>query len=269
MVKIKHASRWEKLTAKKYDNYAASYPMYRKTSQFLVKTANIRKGMTIVDLACGTGVTTHEILKKLGSSGKIIDIDFSGEMLNIAKKRNKQKNISFIQSSAEKIDMLTKESIDLVLCNSAFWQMDMDKTLRCIKRILKKDGKFIFNLPNQYYKFPKKTRNVLFFPIMQEIATKEYGLKPKKRKFKLFDFKSVNKIIKSNSFKISFCKTSAFKQTAKDIYEFYKIPVMTDKAFPNLDYSERMKILDQAYKRVDKSKEFISKWIYFVLKKLD
>ena len=44
---------------------------------------------------------------------------------------------------------------------------------------------------------------------------------------------------------------------------------MTEGEFPNLSYSERMKILEKAYKKVDKSKKFTSKWIYFVTKKSD
>lgn len=267
MIKLRRVSRWGKLTAKKYDNYAAKYPLYKKTSQFLVKISDIRKGMSIVDLACGTGVTTTEILKKLGTSGKIINIDLSKEMLGIARKKNKQKNVSFVQLPAEDISTMIKEKIDLVLCNSAFWQMDMNKTLLGIKKILKNDGKFIFNLPSQHFKFSKKYRDVSLSPIMQEIAIKEYGLKPKNRKLKHLDFKTVDKIIKNNSFKIIFCKTLKLNQTAKDVYEFLKIPVMTERILPNIDYLERMKILDRAYKQINKSKKLQINWLCFVIKK--
>jgi len=245
--------------------------MYKKTSQYLVKIANINKYMTIVDLACGTGVTTIEILKKAGTSGKIIGIDSSKEMLDIAKKKIKQKNVYFIQSPAEEIDQAIKGKVDLVLCNSAFWQMNMNRTLQSIKRILKNNGKFIFNIGSQFYKFPKNpraSRDVLFFSIMKEIAAELYGLKPKKRKLKLLDFETINKILKNNSFEIDSYKILEFRQTAKDTYEFFKIPVMTGWVFPNLNYSERMMILDKAYKKVDKSKKFTSKWIYFVTKKV-
>lgn len=260
-------NKWKKLTVKKYEYYATKYPMYKKTSKFLVKIANIKKGMIIVDLACGTGITTREILKKLGTSGKVIGIDSSKEMLNVAKKKNKQKNVSFFQSKAEKINKIIKEKVDLVLCNSAFWQTNMNKTLIGIKKILKNDGKFIFNLPSQYYKFTKGPKETLFSPIMQQIATNIYRLKPKKKKLKLLDFETIIKILKNNCFKIVSYKTFEFKKTAKDVYEFLKIPIMTEKTFLSLKYSEKMKILDRAYKEVDKSRKFVRKWMYFVAKK--
>jgi ubiquinone/menaquinone biosynthesis C-methylase UbiE len=42
--------------------------MYRATSADLVRFADVRQGQRIVDLACGTGVTTEEILKVIGPS---------------------------------------------------------------------------------------------------------------------------------------------------------------------------------------------------------
>ena len=52
--------------------------------------------MTILDLACGTGVSTKEILKNLGETGKIYAVDFSEAMLNLAKKEIKKIRMSFL-----------------------------------------------------------------------------------------------------------------------------------------------------------------------------
>ncbi len=109
-------NKWGKPTAEKYDYYSRKYAVYRKTSKFLVRIAGIKKGITVVDLACGTGVTTREILKKTGSFGKVLGVDSSKEMLNIAKKKIKRKNVFFVHSSAEEIDRAIKEKVDLVLC---------------------------------------------------------------------------------------------------------------------------------------------------------
>jgi len=241
--------KWDKLTAKKYEQYARKYPMYRKTSQLLVKLANIEKGMTVIDLCCGTGIATKEILKKIGTSGKVIGVDSSKEMLAIAKKKFRQKNAFFIQSSEEEIDKKMKEKADIVLCNSAFWQMYGNKALETISNILKDDGKFAFNLPNQIY-------NIDSF-----LAPEKSSIISIMRKIRL------EKMLASNFFKIIYCKALKFRRTAKDKYEFLKIPIMTKRMFPNLDYSERLKILNKAYRTVSKSRESNDKWIYFVVKK--
>lgn len=207
--------------------------MYRKTSQFLVKLAEIKKGMVIVDLCCGTGIATKEILKKIGTSGKVIGVDSSKEMLVIAKKKFKQKNVSFIQTSEEEIVKIIKEKVDVVLCNSAFWQMNGDKALKTINSILKGDGKFAFNLPNQIY-------NIDSF-----LSPEKSSIISIMRKIRL------EKMLASNFFKIISCKALKFRRTAKDKYEFLKIPIMTKRMFPNLDYSERLKILNKAYRTVN------------------
>lgn len=266
-------SYWDKLSAERYDCYSEKYPLYKETSQFLVELADIKKEMIVVDLACGTGTMIKEILKRLRKSGRVIGIDSSKEMIEVAKEKFKQKNVSFVHSPAEKINKAIKEKVDLVLCNSAFWQMDTNKTLNGIKEILKDNGNFIFNIPvtDQFYKFPKKSkklRDTLLYLVMEDIAVKEYNIKLKDiGRTILWDFEKVNKVLKDNSFKIDSLKILKMIRTIKDHYEFFKIPVMTATRFPGVSYSKRMEILDKAYKQANKSCEFINKWVYFITKK--
>ena len=97
---------------------------------------------------------------------------------------------------------------------------------------------------------------------MQEIVAEKYKykIKSKKKKIEFLNSKTINKILKNNSFKIDYYKTLKLKRTPKDLYEFLKIPLMTEGMFPNLDYSERMEILKMAYKKVKKPKKFEMKW---------
>ncbi len=202
----------------------------------------------------------------------MLGVDSSKEMLNIAKKKIKRKNVFFVHSSAEEIDRAIKEKVDLVLCNSAFFIMDMDKTLKSMRKVLKDGGMFIFNFPEQYHKFPRKLRRDLHFPIMvkmimQKIAVEEYGMKLKKKKIWPLNSETINKTLKNNSFKINHRKILKLKRTPRDLYEFLKIPLMTGGMFPSLDYSERMEILDRAYKKIRKPRKFEMKWIYFIVTK--
>lgn len=262
---------WDKRTAKIYDYYSEKYPLYKKTSQFLIKQANIKRGMTIVDLACGTGITIKEILKKVGNSGKVIGIDSSHAMIDIAKKKINRNNVVFICSSAEQIDRVIQTKVDLIVCNSAFWQMNMNKVLKGIRKILKDDGKFIFNISGQYYKFPVKFgqfRGISLLKVMKEITISESGMKQKnKRKRIIYDFETINKILENNSFRIKSHEIFEMPSTLKDQYEFCKIPVMTTRIFPKMSYSKRIKILKEAYKRLNKASKSMSKYIYFITEK--
>lgn len=107
-------------TTQKYDSYAKTFSTYRDTSRDLVQLAKIEAEMHVVDLACGTGVTSQAILKALSGSGHIYAIDQSPAMLAVARQNITADNISFQQTSAEAIHEVIPAVINRVVCNSAF-----------------------------------------------------------------------------------------------------------------------------------------------------
>ncbi len=259
---------WGELTAEKYDNYTKKYSMYKETSKFLVDLADIKKGMKVIDLACGTGVTSSQILSKLDDSGELISIDSSKEMLNVAVNKLQKTNIRFIHSPAEKIVEIIKEKIDLILCNSAFWQLDMEKVLQNVNKILKNSGKFIFNIPEPFYEIEEnKDENTLFFKI-KEIANKKFNLDFSKK----YWGETINKdylstLINKNGFSINSIKILNLSQTYEDLYNLLLIPNMTKSLLKDLEYPKRIEILNEAYNQLDKKSKFGNKWIFFILSK--
>lgn len=236
--------------------------MYKNTSRDLVNIAKIKKGMSVVDLACGTGITTQAILKKTGDAGKIYAVDFSREMLAVSKKKNKAGNIDFILSRAEKIDEVIKEKVDRVVCNSAFWQLPATETLRAIKNILKDDGILVFNLAPGFVGKPIERPPLRL--LMAEVAVGEYGFP---LRVAPFDFNALKRIFDGESFIIAPPKTIEYQLTPEEIYEFNRIPLMTEVFFPGLNYRQRMRILDKAYAEFDKNGTYPNKWSFFTVKK--
>ena len=74
--------------AKKYDlmNYIMSLGNHKKWEQEIVKSIKLNSNKTdkILDIACGTGSLTQEIIKN-SSNNQVIGLDFSDAMLKIAK----------------------------------------------------------------------------------------------------------------------------------------------------------------------------------------
>ena len=74
--------------AKKYDlmNYIMSLGNNKKWEQEIVKSIKLNSNKTdkILDIACGTGSLTQEIIKN-SSNDQVIGLDFSDAMLKIAK----------------------------------------------------------------------------------------------------------------------------------------------------------------------------------------
>ena len=74
--------------AKKYDlmNYIMSLGNHKKWEQEIVESIKLNSNKTnkILDIACGTGSLTQEIIKN-SSNDQVIGLDFSEAMLKIAK----------------------------------------------------------------------------------------------------------------------------------------------------------------------------------------
>tara|TARA_B100000315_G_C14499913_1_gene551826 strand:+ start:253 stop:990 length:738 start_codon:yes stop_codon:yes gene_type:complete len=106
-----------------------------------IKHLNIKNGQTILDVACGTGDIGFEILKYFQI--QLTNIDISKNMLDIAEKKAKHKNLEniiFIQGDAE-ILPLENDSIDCLTIAYGFRNIaHYDKALEEFYRVLKPGG---------------------------------------------------------------------------------------------------------------------------------
>jgi SAM-dependent methyltransferase len=79
-------------------------------------------GAFVLDLGCGAGLDSLVAVERVGSSGRVVGIDFSASMLNRANssaQRSGHGNLTFLRASAEEIP-LRDSCIDVVLINGIF-----------------------------------------------------------------------------------------------------------------------------------------------------
>jgi len=102
----------------------------------LIKSARIRSGYTVLDLACGTGLDTKKILTKVGK-GQVYGVDISKSALDIARRWvGKKQNVHFILGDAETVQFDTK--FDIITCQYAlFFFPNAQKVLKNMKKFLK------------------------------------------------------------------------------------------------------------------------------------
>jgi malonyl-CoA O-methyltransferase len=100
---------------------------------------------TLLDLGCGTGFLTGELLAYSNHETTIaLDIAFSMLQITEAKLANKR-NISYICADAEHLP-LAGQSIDSVLSNLALqWCSNLKAVFIDIKRTLKPEGQLVFS----------------------------------------------------------------------------------------------------------------------------
>lgn len=118
----------------------------------LVRSINLDKKQTILDLACGQGFFARVFAQ---SGAKIIASDISSELIKIAKG-HVVKNIEYHVSPADKIDFCSDGSVDAITIVLALQNIkDVDSVLAQCARVLKKKGSLFLVLNHPAFRVPK------------------------------------------------------------------------------------------------------------------
>jgi ubiquinone/menaquinone biosynthesis C-methylase UbiE len=116
----------------------------------LLRMLDLKKGEAVLDLACGQGYFSR-LVKDLGAS--VTGIDLSSQLITLAQERSK--DISYIVAPADD-KKLKKESFDKVFTVLAFENIkNIDEVMFEIKRILKKEGKFVLVILHPAFRIPQ------------------------------------------------------------------------------------------------------------------
>jgi ubiquinone/menaquinone biosynthesis C-methylase UbiE len=131
---------WNEVAPRYHKRWASVNKGPFQSTKKLVELVNINKGDAVLDVACGTGVVTNEIQKKIGKSGYVVGVDTSSTAIKIAKKWNGKKlNVDFVNTDAEKFNFSKK--FDAVTCQyGLFFFPNAQKALKNMKNSLKKSG---------------------------------------------------------------------------------------------------------------------------------
>ena len=139
--KQRNITIWNEVAPRYHKRWASvSQGPFASTAK-LVQLLDINRGDKVFDLACGTGVVTKQISKKVGSLGYVVGGDTSVPVIKIAKKCNgSQSNLDFVNVDAENFNF--SKQFDIITCQYAlFFFPNALKALRNMKKNLKKEGK--------------------------------------------------------------------------------------------------------------------------------
>jgi ubiquinone/menaquinone biosynthesis C-methylase UbiE len=118
--------------SKKYDSIRHDYP-----AESIEYIKNLSKGYRVLDLGCGTGISTRQLME-IGYN--VTGIDGDDEMINIAKDYCDR--IKYTVSFAESLPF-ENESFDMVTAFGSFHWFCNEKAISEIKRVLVNGGMFI------------------------------------------------------------------------------------------------------------------------------
>lgn len=102
---------------------------------------------SVLELGCSRGIMTHFFAKYFK---RIVAVDIDAKAIEMAGSSNKDKNVLFQLSDA--LDLpFQDESFDLVICNHVYEHVpSVQKMIREVYRVLKKEGICYFSGPNKY-----------------------------------------------------------------------------------------------------------------------
>ncbi|WP_281544379.1 malonyl-ACP O-methyltransferase BioC [Grimontia sp. SpTr1] len=123
--------------AKTYDNSAS---FQRRVGHLLMDMNTDWQGKTVLDLGCGTGYFTKQILEQ---GANMIALDLSDKMLEQARSRCGD-CVDYVSADAEALP-LADNSVDIAFSSLALqWCHDLSVPLNELKRVVKPGGKILF-----------------------------------------------------------------------------------------------------------------------------
>ena len=138
--------KWYDMVAPLYDRAInRTYLLYR---QIAVQALDLRSGLTVLDIGCGTGLNFELILAAIGTKGTLIGIDSSTNMLNRARQKvyhQRWMNVHLLQLDAGKLThndiktiIGTSFKINSIICTLGFsvfsdWQAVFERSFALLE----------------------------------------------------------------------------------------------------------------------------------------
>ena len=107
-------------------------------------TSHLKTGDKVLEIGCGTGYFTREIVK---TGALVTVIDISPELLEIAKQEIIESNVHFMIDNAYELSF-EDHTFDSVVGSSVLHHLEPEKAIRELFRVLKPGGSFYFTEPN-------------------------------------------------------------------------------------------------------------------------
>jgi SAM-dependent methyltransferase len=117
----------------------------KRRARSITQGAELKAGMTVLELGCGTGEYTKEFAEEV----QLFSLDISPEMIRLARSKT-GKGVQFVVSNAEQLPF--KNGVfDSVVGNAILHHFpDLSIALQEVWRVKKQQAKIVFREPNLY-----------------------------------------------------------------------------------------------------------------------
>ena len=110
-----------------------------------VDRLRLARGERVVEIGCGTGHNFARIMDRVGAGGRLIGVDLSAEMLDVAQRRVTKRgwqNVELVRCRAEAFEILQR--VEAVLCTYSLTMIpDWHAVLERIDALLAPGGRLV------------------------------------------------------------------------------------------------------------------------------
>ncbi len=123
---------------------AAYHRAFAPELEAMVDTLPIREAMHVLDMACGDGVYSPWLARRIGPSGRVVAVDLLPQYLEIARKAaiasGHGEGIEFVTAGIDTLPF-EDQSFDLCWCAQSFYSLpDPVESVRHLARVTKPGG---------------------------------------------------------------------------------------------------------------------------------
>jgi ubiquinone/menaquinone biosynthesis C-methylase UbiE len=151
-----------------YDEVVSDEDSYQKKVILpnILRIVSPKKGLKVLDLACGQGFFSHEMVK---AGAEVVGVDISKELIakaagkkisgeRVVGAKHASESESFFSAAATDLSVLGEKKFDVVFSILAIQNIEnISKTFKEVSRVLTLAGKLVIVLNHPTFRIPKKS----------------------------------------------------------------------------------------------------------------
>lgn len=146
---------------------------FGRWAEALLTFVSLKTGETVLDVACGTGVTTRIAKRDVGSDGRVTGLDINAGMLAKARELADDMDITWIESDVIGTG-LPKDSFNAVISQHGYHYFpDQPAALKEFYRVLAPSGRIAMSVWDGHSDYTKALCSAVEKFISPEIANKQ------------------------------------------------------------------------------------------------
>ncbi len=120
--------------------------IFQDYAKDLARRLAVKPGERVLELACGTGIVTRELVRGVGGGASVMATDLNPAMLEVAKPEVGDGKVEYQAADACSLPFADR-SFDAIACQyGVMFFPDKVKSMREARRVLKPGGRYAFNV---------------------------------------------------------------------------------------------------------------------------